>query len=141
MFELGGGLTQPDEFHMARRLFADAERTLPANDWLNLHFLYNCAGYVCYRRRDDVPDALHLAVYYYERQVAIAEQARKPMLCALLTMPSHRGFEQLAIIHAANGEYAEAIALCEQARAGGWQGDWGARIARYQKKLQKAVRS
>jgi hypothetical protein len=135
MYTLGAGLTTPDEFHMARRLFADAERTLPADDWHNLHFLYNCAGYVCYRRRDDVPDALQLAVYYCERQVAIAEQARKLMLRELLTLPSHRGFQQLTIIHAAHGEYAEAIALCEQAKAGGWQGDWDARIVRYKKKL------
>ena len=131
MFELGRSLTQPDEFDLARRLFADAERTLPVDDWFNRHFLYMAAGQVCYRRRDDTPDGLSLAIHYYSEQVAIEAKVREPMVRLLYAMPSHPGFKQLAVIHAASGEYAEAIALCDQARAGGWMGDWDKRIARY----------
>jgi len=135
--DLGAMLLQADEFHLARKLFEDAERTLPADDWHNRHFLYNSAGHICYRRREDTPDGLALAIHYFSEQVAISEKARQPMIELFLTLPGHRGFEQLAIIHAANGEYAEAIALCGRAREGGWMGDWDKRIERYRKAQSK----
>jgi hypothetical protein len=131
--ELGAMMIKADEFHIARRLFEDADRALPPDDWYNRHFLYSSAGHVCYRRRDDSDDGLALAVYYYSQQVAIEEKALGPVSEALGAVPSHRGFEQLTIIHAASAEYDQAIALAEQAREHGWIGDWDKRIARCSK--------
>jgi hypothetical protein len=53
-------------------------------------------------------------------------------------LPSHHGYKQLAIMLEKRGDYQDARALCEQADAQGWKGDWDARIARLEKRLAKA---
>ena len=53
------------------------------------------------------------------------------------SLPSHYGFKQLAIILQKRGEVSEALALCQQAKAQGWQGDWEKRIARLESQLKK----
>lgn len=52
-------------------------------------------------------------------------------------LPSHHGYKQLAIILEKRGEVAEALGICLQAQSQGWKGDWDARIARLQSKLEK----
>ena len=54
------------------------------------------------------------------------------------TLPSHKGYEQLAIILEKQKTYKEAIDLCGQADKQGWAGDWKKRIERCLKKLEKA---
>lgn len=50
------------------------------------------------------------------------------------TLPSHTGYEQLAIILEKQKKYKEAINLIKQAQSEGWNGDWDKRIERCQKK-------
>ncbi len=50
------------------------------------------------------------------------------------SLPSHKGYEQLAIILNKQGKDDEAIKLCNEAKNQGWAGDWDKRIARYSKK-------
>lgn len=51
------------------------------------------------------------------------------------SLPSHSGYEQLAIILEKQGDFSEAIRLAQQAKQEGWKGDWDKRIDRCQKKL------
>jgi len=51
--------------------------------------------------------------------------------------PGHFGYHQLAIIRERQGDFLEAIRLCEEAISAGWSGDWYERIARIRSKLAK----
>jgi hypothetical protein len=53
-------------------------------------------------------------------------------------LPSHKGYQQLAIILEKQGKLEEAIKLCKQAAEQGWAGDWEKRVERYRKKVTKA---
>lgn len=50
-------------------------------------------------------------------------------------LPEHVGYKQLSIIYSKQGEFEEAISICQQALAQGWSGDWEARIQRYTKSM------
>jgi hypothetical protein len=90
-----------------------------------------------YRRRNEDPDAIEHNVAECRAMIA-----RSPEFIALfrelgLPLPTHKGFEQLAIILDKQGDTAEALAVSEQAQSEGWAGDWDNRIARYGKRLVK----
>lgn len=110
-----------------------------------------------YKLRDSDPKARSKAIAACERQIAMSRDAiaawhewgclngeilrhlgdkgpRQPW-----GVPSHTGFRQLAIIREKDGDYAEAIRLCQQARTDGWKGDWDKRIARLETKRIKAA--
>lgn len=53
------------------------------------------------------------------------------------SLPSHYGFKQSAIILQKCGDFSQALALCQQAKAQGWKGDWDKRIARLKKQLAR----
>jgi tetratricopeptide (TPR) repeat protein len=135
--DLGSMMREPGEFLFAERLFKDSDAMLPAEDWLNRHYLYQRAGNIFYRRRNDTKSGLRLAVAYYEKQVSISANARRVMLDAGGGLPSHPGYKQLAIMHADAGEYGRAIQLCRQAMEQGWDGDWARRIDRYEKSARR----
>jgi hypothetical protein len=48
------------------------------------------------------------------------------------------GYQQLAIILEKDGILEEAVALCQQALDGGWNGDWEKRIARCRERIREA---
>ncbi len=52
-------------------------------------------------------------------------------------LPRHTGYEQLAIIREKEKDHPEAIRLCGEAMAQGWNGDWEKRIQRCKAKLSK----
>jgi hypothetical protein len=54
-------------------------------------------------------------------------------------LPGHVGYQQLAIIKEKQKDYRAAIALCQQALAEGWRGDWAKRIARCELRRANAV--
>jgi hypothetical protein len=54
-------------------------------------------------------------------------------------LPSHPGFERLAINYERDKRYAETIAICKEAKRHGWYGDWEKRIERCEKKLGKQI--
>lgn len=108
-----------------------------------------------YKRHDADPNARQNAIEACERQIALSREAiaawhewgrlngemlqylgdrspRKPW-----GIPSHTGFAQLAIIREKDGDYAEAIRLCKQAKCDGWAGDRDKRIARLEQKQSR----
>ena len=117
----------------AEQLNSGAEKNV-----LDEHFYLLNLLKLNYRRRDIEPDALQLAIEACEKQIAIAPLSAKAFLKAYpkSTLPSHTGFEQLAIIKEKQGALEEAISLCKRAKQQGWNGDWDIRIARCERKLQ-----
>lgn len=59
----------------------------------------------------------------------------------LESLPSHHGFKQLAIILQKRGDLDDALAVCREAKAQGWNGDWDKRIARLLNQLEKQSRA
>jgi len=58
-----------------------------------------------------------------------------------LSLPSHLGFRQYAIILEKRGDLQDAVRVAKQAQAEGWNGDWPKRIARCEAKVAKAQAS
>lgn len=122
---------------------------------LDKHFAIGSKISQHYRRRNDNPHELELAIRACEDQIAMAATAAKAFIAEEkkfhrdarrfgsdtkgleLNLPSHEGYRQLAIIREKRGQYSEAIELCEQAKAQGWAGDWDDRIKRNQKKAKR----
>jgi hypothetical protein len=101
-------LNNPEGRHLARRMIENAESI--ATDPLEKHDVYQVMIVVNYRDREKDPKFLEGAISACVKQIAIAPEvivewkAQRPKV-----VPTHRGFEQLAIIREKQGRYAEAI--------------------------------
>lgn len=106
---------------------------------LDRHFMFanHCA--VFYRWRDSVPGALDAAIDACQRGIAIQAEAAVEAKAEFGTIPAHACYRQLRIIEEKRGDYDRAIALCQEARDGGWADDWDHHIARLQKRKEKAI--
>ena len=105
---------------------------------LDLHFIYSHLIDSLYRNRD-FEGAFTLCVDICNRQIEIAPQAAIEFKKDSPYMPSHKGFEQLAIIEKKNKNWSRVIELCNQAKQEGWAGDWDKRIAEAEKSLAKKI--
>lgn len=81
-------------------------------------------------------EGLEKTIEACRQQIELACQAKAAFLekYPWQPLPSHRGYEQLAIILGKQGKHGEAIQVCEQAKGEGWSGDWDTRIERYKGK-------
>ena len=93
-----------------------------------------------YYKDRDKPEYLEKAVQACEQQIELAPKAAAAFKAEYRDspLPSHRGYQQLAIILEKQKNFEEAIELCEWAGKQGWAGDWDKRIERCKKKLEKA---
>ena len=134
---LAGWVNRPGERHLARRILAKAVELADSENApvLDRHFLQQHILQANYPDRED-PEAMAAAIQACEGQIALAEQAATAFQAEYPgePLPQHVGYKQLTIIHDKRGDYDAAIALCQQARAQGWNGDWDTRIARLEKK-------
>lgn len=135
---MAGWFNKDKDRHLAKRIVGKAESLVnDMIDVLDVHFLYQTKIEVYYRDRN-MPGGLDLAIEACQRQINIATQAavafKKEFEGGL---PTHKGFEQLAIILEKSKNFAEAIALCEKAIEQGWTGDWEKRIQRNKQKADK----
>jgi len=89
-----------------------------------------------YRQRKEDPAALDRAIQACRAMIARSAEFLELFQELGRPLPSHKGFQQLAIILDKRGEYASAIQQCERARDEGWDGDWDRRIQRYSKRLK-----
>lgn len=133
-----GWFNKPNDRHLAYRILDKAEQ-VPGNT-LDRHFLYHQMIKTYYPDRDKVPGSLDKAIAACDKQIASAPESAAAFRNEYRDdpLPAHTGYEQLAIIRDKQGDYTEAIRLCQQAKSQKWAGDWDKRIARYQKKLDKA---
>ncbi len=108
-------------------------------DVLDRHFTYQAVIELNYAERDKDPAALAAAIAGCENQISIAANAAiafKHMYRGS-RLPSHKGFEQLAIVREKQKNYAEAIRIAKEALSQGWAGDWEKRIVRCKNKLAR----
>lgn len=120
-------VNKPGERHLARRILAKAAELADSENAsvLDRHFLQQHILQANYPDRDD-PEAIAAAIRACEDQIALAEQAATAFRAEYpgQPLPQHVGYKQLTIIHDKQGCYDAAIALCKQARAQGWNGNW-----------------
>jgi hypothetical protein len=106
---------------------------------IDKHFAYQQLIQTNYRDRDSRPGALADAIAACQNQIAIAPQVAEAMRKEYRgqPLPRHVGYDQLVVIRGKQGDYAEAIRLCAEARGRGWRGEWDKRIAKYSKQLER----
>jgi tetratricopeptide (TPR) repeat protein len=113
---------------------------LKAMQYWCLQIYYRDRAQYFYKRREEEPEALEMAIRYCEKQIAYAPMAIRAnqMNPQSKGLPQHYGYKQLAIIYEKQGCFNEAIRLCKQALEEGWKGDWETRIRRLRQKRDKA---
>ncbi len=105
---------------------------------LDVHFLYGQKLSIYYKDRQD-SRCLGKAIEACKQQIALAVEAAKAFRSEYKgsPLPSHKGYEQLAIILEKQMKFDEAIRLCAQAKKQGWAGDWEKRTDRCRRKMEK----
>ena len=113
-------LNKPECRHLARRVIEQAEAI--ASDPLEMHDVFQVMVVVNYRDRKKHPTFLHAAIRACQKQIDIAPEAiRLWRSQRRRTVPTHNGFEQLAIIREKEGDYAAAIRLSREATKQRWR--------------------
>lgn len=127
----------PADRPIERVLLTDAV-SFSAPDSFTRHLIYGALMVNWYRDRDTDPVALPTAVGYAWEQVRMSAQAARAWQREHgRELPSHQGYEQLAIIAEKEHRYGDAVAIAQQAQADGWAGDWAKRIDRCSGKLAR----
>lgn len=122
---------------LAKKILERAAAGLESSKTLDRHFYYQAVAETYYQDRDD-PKCLEAALDACRKQIAISTEAKKAFIKDIYCVPAHHGFNQLAIYLEKERRYDDAIALCKQAKAQGWNGDWDKRIERCQLKKSRS---
>jgi len=141
MSGLASWFSKPYARHIAYKIIKKAETLIDNNSPpIDVHFLYSAKVGIKYRNRDSDPNGLIEATNACKQQISYAHLAAKAFIKKYNDgLPSHKGYEQLAIILEKQKEYNETINLCESAMSQGWAGQWEKRIERCNKKIDKNV--
>ncbi len=132
-------LNRPESRHLARRVLERAEAV--AEDPVEKHDVYQVMIPVYYRDRGKSPEFLEKAIAACYRQIAnAAESIRNWGGWHSGVVPTHKGYEQLAIIREKEPNYAEALRPSQEAINQGWgpRRGWELRIERLTRRLAKA---
>lgn len=126
-----------DVRYLAKLIIQKAESLVnDATDVLDVHFLYQAKIEIFYRDRDH-SGSIDSAIEACQQQINISSKVAKAFKKEFDGgLPTHKGYEQLAIILDKHKNFEEAIALCETAFEQGWNGDWEKRIQRYKLKAE-----
>jgi tetratricopeptide (TPR) repeat protein len=99
------------------------------------HFTYNELIDVYYKQRDDRKDAIEKCIQYCKKDIEIADE----FVVEFGEVPRIPSFKRLAIIYERQEQYADAIAVCDQAleigTTDGTKGGFEGRKDRLRKKL------
>lgn len=137
---LAGWFNNEKDRTIAYRMLKKAEDLITdKTDILDLHFLYNSEIEIYYRHRNRDQNALNEAIKACKQQIEIAPQAASAFNKEYKDspLPTHRGYEQLAIIEEKEKKFNSVIDLAKKAMAQGWNGDWEKRIERGTKKVNQ----
>jgi len=137
---LAGWFSKEKDRPIAYKLMKKAEELAETEgSVLDAHFLYGQKLAVYYKDRE-TPGCLEKAIDACKQQIDLAEKAAKAFRREYKDspLPSHKGYQQLAIIFEKQGKFDETIELCRNADRQGWAGDWEKRIERCRKKATKA---
>jgi tetratricopeptide (TPR) repeat protein len=132
---LAGWFAEDEDRHLAYKILKKAEELVGDDSKaLDVHFLYGEKVKICYRDREK-PGGLDKAIEACKQQIAYAPKAAKAFKKQYKdSLPSHKGYKQLAIILEKQKDYQAAIEVCKQAQGQRWAGDWEKRIQRCAKK-------
>lgn len=136
---LAGWFNNPENRNIAKKILTKGVNLASSGTPLDQHFLFQQMIEVYYKDRSD-PTQLQAAISACRQQIAISSKAAKSFCTKHknLPLPSHKGYEQLAIILEKTGNLQEVIDLCRKAKDQGWSGNWEQRIEKCEKKLNKA---
>ena len=135
-------------FELARKIAGKGmQLEAQCQELTDVHFFYMNMIKIFYKMRTDIPDALDTTIAYCKKQIDIAPKVAEEMKREFKGgLPSHTGYEQLAIIYEKQGEYDLALNLCHEAKCAGWgegvtnpssRPDWDKRIEKIRKKMDK----
>lgn len=137
---LAGWFNNKQDRKIAFKILNKAKEYLSSSTVLDIHFYYSTMIDVYYPERENDANALKTALYACKEQISLAPKAARAFKkeYSWQDLPSHRGYEQLAILYEKEGNFKNAIAISKQALTEGWAGDWQKRIERCTKKLAKS---
>ena len=136
---LAGWFSGEAERPIAHKILQKADEFRGGARVLDLHFLCGAKVDIYYKDRNS-PALVERAIQACKEQIELAPRAAAAFKAQYAgePLPSHKGYEQLAIILEKNKKFEEAIALCAKAQEQGWAGDWDKRIERCRKRVSKA---
>lgn len=137
---LAGWFLKEDERPIAYKLLAKAEELSKSGARIiDVHFMYGQKLELSYKDREK-PGYLEKAIEACIQQINLAPKAADAFRTEFkdLSLPGHKGYQQLAIILEKKMMFKDAIDLCARAQEQGWAGDWEKRIERYKRKFEKA---
>lgn len=139
LHNLAGWFTKKDDRHLAYKILEKAEEMLSGSAKpLDIHFFYQKNIETYYKDREK-PECLEKAIIACRQQIEFAPIAAKAFKKEFKgnPLPSHKGYQQLAIILEKQNNCQEVLDLCLGAKKQGWAGDWENRIERCEKKLKE----
>jgi hypothetical protein len=130
---------KPESFILARKILEKADEFITeTQNILDIHFHYQHKIEIFYRNRE-TGDALYKAIEACEQQISISDDSVNAFkIDEDGIMPSHKGYEQLAIIKYKQMDYEAVISLCTRALQQGWAGNWEKRIEKAKKGIMKS---
>lgn len=110
-----------------------------SNNLVDLHYALSSAITIYYKERGDAL-VMQKIIYLCYKQIEISKKVipdlRKELyLTKKEPLPTHKGYEQLAVILKKQKNFKEVIQICEKAKKEGWAGNWDKRIEYANKKL------
>ncbi|MFM5630338.1 hypothetical protein [Aeromonas veronii] len=123
-----------ENLELAKKLFTKAENLIDSKtSTLDIHFLYHNEIKIFYKHRIKI--GIEPTINSCEKQIRISVKSAKALISEYgIPLPSHKGYQQLAIILEKLAEYQKCIKICIKAKNQGWSGDWDKRIERCLKK-------
>lgn len=137
LWALAGWFNNTRDREIAKRIIAKAEQMAQVGgNILDSHFSLSEKIVIYYRERETTHDGLEKAIQACKDQIAIAPKVAKAFLkeYPLQPLPAHGGYRQLRIILEKQGNFDQAIELCEIAKQEGWADDWDKQIITLNKK-------
>lgn len=138
--DLAGWFAKENDRPIAYRLIEKAEELADTEgSVLDAHFLFGQKLAIYYKDREKF-GCLESAIESCKQQIELADKASNAFKKEYKNspLPSHKGYQQLAIILEKQGRFDETIALCRKAGKEGWAGDWDKRIERCRRKAAKS---
>lgn len=138
---LAGWFVKAEDRPIAYKIIHKAEELSKTDaSVLDLHFLFGQKLATYYMDRERA-GCLERAIEACSQQIGLSEKASKAFQREYRDspLPSHKGYQQLAIILEKQAKFEEAIELCQSAAKQGWAGDWEKRIERCRKKQKKQM--
>lgn len=124
------------DLEIARKIIIEAEKSFGNMSFMKQHYYFLTLIKHYYLDREN-PESFDAAIRACENQISISKKVKHEFKKDGDILPSHTGFQQLAIIEEKRKNYKRAIDLSKQALKEGWSGDWEKRIERLENKVNK----